>query len=202
MHEQSKPGADTIHPWPVRLTHWANAIAILILIGSGWRIYNADPIVPFRFPEGVTIGGWLGGALLWHFAAMWLLMASFVAMLGYGLVSGHFRRKLWPIRPMEIVANVHAALAGRLSHADVRQYNAVQKLLYAAVLALILVVIASGFAIWKPVQLAPLTGLMGGFQGARIIHFAAMAAITGFLVVHVVMALLVPKTIRAMLRGR
>ena len=201
MTTTRKPGP-AIHPGIVRLTHWINAVAMLVLIASGWQIYNAYPILPFLFPKTITLGGWLGGALLWHFAAMWLLMANFVVVLVYGFASGRFRRKLWPITSKALFADVRAAFTGRLGHEDLGRYNAVQKLLYAGVLVATLVAILSGFAIWKPVQLQHLTSLMGGFQGARLVHFLAMAAITGFLVVHVVMALLVPRSLRAMLRGR
>ncbi|MGI9385160.1 MAG: cytochrome b/b6 domain-containing protein [Methyloligellaceae bacterium] len=191
-----------IHPPIVRLTHWINAAAMLVLIASGWQIYTASPILPFVFPKAVTLGGWLGGALLWHFAAMWLLMANFLVLAIFGFASGRFRAKLWPISPKALTADLRAALSGRLGHADLAHYNSVQKLLYAGVLGAILLAILSGFAIWKPVQLQTLTSLMGGFQGARLVHFLAMAAITGFLVVHVVMALLVPRSLRAMVRGR
>ena len=189
-----------IHPLIVRLTHWINAAAILVMIASGWEIYNASPILPFHFP--LTLGGWLGGALLWHFAAMWVLVVNFILFAGYGLLSGRYRRKLWPIRPRDILADIRAALRGHLSHTDPSQYNAVQKLLYAGVLGLIVLVIVSGVAIWKPVQLQALTALFGGFQGARLVHFLAMTGIALFVVVHVTMALIVPRTILAMLRGR
>jgi len=192
----------TIHPPLIRIVHWINALAMIVMIGSGLQIHNAYPILPFSFPSWMTIGGWLGGALLWHFAAMWVLMANFAVYLVYGLVTGRFRRKLWPIRPRDIIADIRAALGGRLAHADLADYNAVQKLLYSGVIVLIAVAVASGFAIWKPVQLSWLTSLMGGFQGARIVHFLAMAGIVGFLAIHVLMALLVPKTLRAMVRGR
>ncbi|MBV9217872.1 MAG: cytochrome b/b6 domain-containing protein, partial [Methylobacteriaceae bacterium] len=166
------------------------------------QIYNAYPILPFRFPDGVTLGGWLGGALLWHFAAMWLLMANGLVLFAYGIGSGRYRRKLLPITPRAVIADALAALRGGLSHARLDDYNAVQKLLYLGVLCLLVVIVASGFAIWKPVQLAWLTSLFGGFQGARIVHFLAMAGIAGFIVIHVVMALLVPRSLVAMLRGR
>jgi thiosulfate reductase cytochrome b subunit len=172
------------------------------MIASGWEIYNASPILPFRFPSALTLGGWLGGALLWHFAAMWVLALNFVVLVGYGLASGRYRRKLWPIRPREILADIRDALHGKLSHADPAHYNAVQKLLYAGVLGLIALVMISGLAIWKPVQFQVLTDLFGGFQGARLVHFLAMAGIVGFILVHVGMALLVPRTIKAMVRGR
>lgn len=191
-----------IHPRIVRLTHWINAVAMVVMVASGWQIYNAYPIFAFTFPGWMTLGDWLGGALLWHFAAMWLLMGNFAVFVGYGLLSGRYRRKLWPIGPRSILADLRAALAGRLTHADASVYNAVQKALYIGVLLAIVLVIVSGFAIWKPVQLSWLTALFGGFQGARLVHFLAMAGIVAFTVVHVVMALLVPRTLRAMIRGR
>ncbi len=193
--------APVLHPRVIRITHWVNAAAMLIMIMSGWQIYNAAPIFPFLFPQSITIGGWLGGALLWHFAAMWVLMANFALYCAYGLFSGRFRSKFWPIRRADLMTDLRSALAGRLVHEDLSTYNAIQKLLYAGVIGAIALAILSGFALWKPVQLQMLTNLFGGFQGARLVHFLAMAAITGFLLVHVAMALLVPKTLRAMTRG-
>jgi thiosulfate reductase cytochrome b subunit len=186
----------------VRLTHWVNALAILVMIGSGWEIYNASPLFPFVFPRGITLGGWLAGALLWHFAAMWLLAVNGLIYLLLGIATGRFRRKLVPIRPGEVLADAKAALTGRLAHDDLAVYNAVQKLLYSGVIVAGIVIVLSGLAIWKPVQLQELTALFGGYDAARYVHFFAMAAIVGFLVVHVVMALLVPKSLRAMITGR
>lgn len=190
-----------IHPLYVRITHWINALAMLIMIGSGWQIYNASPLFSFEFPGSVTLGGWLAGGLLWHFAAMWLLIANGLVYVTLGFATGRFR-KLWPIRPAEVARDLGAALTGRLSHDDLARYNAVQKLLYAGILLTGIVIVLSGFAIWKPVQLRPLTSLFGGYEAARLVHFFAMAAIVLFLVLHVVMALLVPKSLRAMIRGR
>ena len=191
-----------IHPLYVRITHWINALAILIMIGSGWQIYNASPLFPFAFPKSVTLGGWLAGGLLWHFAAMWMLVANGLVYLTLGFATGRFRRKLLPIRPAEVVRDLGAALTGRLSHDDLSRYNAVQKLLYAGILLTGVVIVASGCAIWKPVQLRELAALFGGYEGARLVHFFAMVAIVLFLAVHVVMAFLVPKSLRAMIRGR
>ena len=89
----------TIHPVWVRITHWINAIAILVMIGSGWQIYNASPLFDFNFPKSITLGGWLAGALLWHFAAMWLLVINGIVYVTLGLITGRFRRKLLPITP-------------------------------------------------------------------------------------------------------
>jgi thiosulfate reductase cytochrome b subunit len=177
-------------------------LATAVMIGSGWEIYNASPLFPFVFPRGITLGGWLAGALLWHFAAMWLLAVNGLVYVALGVVTGRFRRKLVPIRPGEVLADAKAALTGKLTHEDLSVYNAVQKLLYLGVILASIVVVLSGLAIWKPVQLQELTAVFGGYNAARYVHFFAMAAIVGFVVVHVVMALLVPKSLRAMITGR
>jgi thiosulfate reductase cytochrome b subunit len=196
------PAAAAIHPVWVRVTHWINVIAMVVMIGSGWEIYNASPLFPFRFPSPITLGGWLAGALLWHFAAMWLLVVNGLVYVALGLATGRFRRKLTPIRPGDVLADAKAALTGKLAHDDLSVYNAVQKLLYLGVILAGVVIVLSGLAIWKPIQLQELTAVFGGYDAARYVHFFAMAAIVGFLVVHVVMALLVPKSLRAMVTGR
>src|SRR4249919_3914797 len=191
-----------IHPAWLRVTHWLNAVAFFVMVLSGWRIYNAAPLFDFRFPGAVTLGGWLGGALLWHFAAMWLLMVNGLIYLALGLATGRFRKKLLPITPAGVIADTRAALSGKLSHDDLSKYNYVQKLLYAGIIVVGIVIVLSGLAIWKPVQLQWLTALFGGYDVARYVHFICMALICAFLVVHVALALLVPKSLRAMIIGR
>jgi thiosulfate reductase cytochrome b subunit len=199
------PVGATIHPAWVRVTHWVNALAMFVMITSGWRVYNASPLFPFQFPPEITIGDGLdglSGALLWHFAAMWLLVVNGLVYLVLGIVGGRFRRKLLPIRPADVVHDLGAALTGKLSHDDLSVYNAVQRLLYLGVIAAGIVIVLSGISIWKPVQVQELTAAFGGYSAARFVHFFAMAAIVGFLVVHVVLAILVPKSLLAMIRGR
>jgi thiosulfate reductase cytochrome b subunit len=191
-----------VHPRWVRVTHWINAVAMVMMIGSGWQIYDASPLFGFSFPAGVTIGGWLAGGLLWHFAAMWLLFANGFVYVVLGIATGRFRRRLLPIAPAEFAADLRAALAGRLAHEDLAVYNGVQKALYAGVLIAGVVIVASGLAIWKSVQLRALTALFGGYEPARLVHFFAMAAIVAFTVIHIVMAFVVPKSLRAMIVGR
>ena len=191
----------TIHPLWVRVTHWINVVAIVLMIASGWRIYNASPLFPFSIPDELTIGGWLAGALLWHFAAMWLLITNGLVYVVLGLATGRFRTKLLPIRPREVIADLRAALTGRLAHDDLSVYNAVQRLLYLGIILAGVVIVLSGISIWKPVQFQPLAAIFGGYEGARYIHFFAMAAIVSFVVIHIVMAFLVPKSLRAMVRG-
>ena len=198
----TKEAAKAVHPVWVRICHWTNAVAMVVMIMSGWQIYNASPLFNFLFPKTITIGGWLAGALLWHFAAMWLLMINGLVYVFLGFVTGRFRRKLTPITPSGILADTKAALTGKLAHDDLSKYNSVQKLLYAGIILVGVLIVLSGLAIWKPVQFQYLTALFGGYDVARYVHFFAMASIVLFLVVHVVMALLVPKSLRAMLTGR
>jgi thiosulfate reductase cytochrome b subunit len=192
----------TIHTVWVRITHWVNAIAILVMIGSGWQIYNASPLFAFTFFKAIALGGWLAGALLWHFAAMWVLVINGIVYVTLGLITGRFRRKLLPIYPSQVLADVKAALTFKLTHDDLSRYNAVQKVLYTGVILCGILIVLSGVAIWKPVQFQELTTLLGGYDIARYVHFFAMAAIGGFLAVHVALALLVPKSLRAMVVGK
>jgi thiosulfate reductase cytochrome b subunit len=194
--------AKIIQPAWVRALHWTNAVAMVLMIMSGWQIYNASPLFKFSFPASVTLGGWLGGALLWHFAAMWLLMVNGLIYLALGLATGRFRTKLLPITPAGVIADTKAALTGKLSHEDLSKYNYVQKLLYAGIIVVGIVIVLSGLSIWKPVQLQYLTALFGGYDVARYVHFICMALIVAFMVVHIALALLVPKSLRAMIIGR
>jgi thiosulfate reductase cytochrome b subunit len=195
--------AKVIQPGWVRIVHWINAVAIVLMIMSGWQVYDASPLFKsFSFPASVTLGGWLGGGLLWHFAAMWLLMVNGLTYLTLGFVTGRFRKKLLPITPSGVLADTKAALTGKLSHDDLSKYNYVQKLLYAGIIVVGIVIVLSGLSMWKPVQLQYLTALFGGYDVARYVHFFCMAAICAFLVVHVALALLVPRSLRAMIIGR
>ncbi len=197
-------GDDTVrvHPLLVRITHWVNVFAILIMVASGWRIYNASPLFDFKFPADWTLGGWLAGALQWHFAAMWLLVLNGLIYVAYGFASGHFRRKLLPVTPSGIWRDVAAAVRGKLAHDDLRAYNAAQRAAYLGAILIGIVLVLSGLVIWKPVQFYTLGLLMGDYEGARYVHFFAMAALVLFVIVHVVMVLLVPRTFPSMLTGR
>jgi thiosulfate reductase cytochrome b subunit len=202
-----------VHPAVVRATHWLNVVAMAIMIGSGWRIWNSSPIFDFSFPVAVTLGGdpalsqdthnelGLAGALQWHFAGMWLLVLNGLVYVIYGVVSGHFRRALFPVGPAAFVRDALAALTFRLPH-RLGVYNAVQKTLYLGVIAAGILMVLSGLAIWKPGQFQELAWLFGGFDAARLVHFLGMAAIVLFLVVHISLVILVPKTLPAMITGR
>ncbi len=196
------PAARRLHPGVIRVMHWLNAFAMIILIGSGWGIYSDSVIVHgVYFPKAIRLGSWAAESLLWHFAAMWLLMANGAAYLLYGLATGRFKERLLPIRPRDIVQTVRDTLRFKLAHEDLTTYNAVQKILYIVAILAGVSQVVSGLAIWKPVQFSGLVSLLGGFQGARIVHFAGMAVLVGFLAIHVVLALLVPRTLWAMLTG-
>jgi thiosulfate reductase cytochrome b subunit len=194
--------AKVVQPGWVRIMHWINAVAMIMMIMSGWQVYNASPLFSFTFSHSITLGGWLGGALLWHFAAMWLLMINGLAYLITGFATGRFRRKLFPITPRGVFSDLKAALTFKLAHADLSTYNYVQKLLYAGIIAVGVVIVLSGLSIWKPVQLQYLTALFGGYDIARYVHFVCMSLICLFLIVHIALAVLVPKSLRAMIIGR
>ena len=196
------PACAVVHPLWLRITHWINAIATVVMIGSGWEIYNASPLFSFTFPSSITIGGWLAGALLWHLAGMWLIAVNGVVYVVLGVLTGHFRRKLLPVRPGDVLADANLALRGQLSYDDLAVYNAVQKLFYLGIIVVGAVIVLSGLAMWKPVQFWWLSALFGGYEASRYVHFIAMAAIVGFLVIHIVMAFVVPKSLRAMITGR
>jgi thiosulfate reductase cytochrome b subunit len=201
-HHPAPATVTVVQPAWVRTAHWTNAVAMILMIMSGWQIYNASPLFSFSFSKSITLGGWLGGALLWHFAAMWLLMVNGLVYLTLGFATGRFRKKLLPITPSGVLSDAKAALTGRLSHDDLTRYNYVQKMLYAGIIVVGIVIVLSGLSIWKPVQLQYLTALFGGYDVARYVHFVCMAAIVAFLVVHVALALLVPRSLRAMVIGR
>ncbi|TQV62855.1 MAG: DUF4405 domain-containing protein [Halothiobacillaceae bacterium] len=191
-----------IHPGWLRLMHGLNALAVLILVGSGWRIYNASPLFGFEFPGVITLGGWLGGALNWHFAAMWLLAVNGLLYLLVNLVSGRLWHRFFPLSFHALFVDLRDALHGHLSHADPRRYNMVQKAAYLFVMLDSVLLVISGLVLWKSVQFPLLGELLGGYETARYIHFFAMSALVGFLVIHVAMALLVPRSLLAMIRGR
>lgn len=196
------PKIQRLHPAAVRIMHWTNAISVIALILSGWKIYDDFPLLSFlRFPDEITLGGHPETALQWHFLFMWPLMLNGVIYVAYGLISGRFQRKLLPIRPREVIATIIETLKFKLGHDDIRHYNPVQKLLYVGVILILIVQVWSGLAIWKPVQFSELLAPFGTFQNARIVHFVGMALLCGFIIVHVTLALLVPKTLVAMVTG-
>jgi thiosulfate reductase cytochrome b subunit len=191
-----------IHPAWLRAMHWTNAAAMTVMVLSGWQIFDASPIFNFRFPHSITLGGWLGGGLLWHFAAMWVLMLNGLLYLIFGLASGRFRRKLFPISPSGVLHDTASALKGSLSHEDLAIYNQVQRLLYLGIMLVGILIVLTGLSMWKPVQFQTLAALFGGYDTARLIHFFCMAAIVVFFVIHVSLSILVPRSLRAMVIGR
>ncbi|TAM51713.1 MAG: cytochrome b/b6 domain-containing protein [Paraburkholderia sp.] len=192
-----------IQPLWLRITHWINALAIVLMVTSGWQIYNASPLFQaLTFPSAVTLGGWLGAATEWHFAAMWLLVANFVVYLAMNIATGRLRRRMLPLSVKTLIKDASAALRGKLGHGDLAHYNAVQKLAYLAVIVDLAIVILSGLVVWKSVQFPLLRTLMGGYDNARVVHFFGMSFLVAFFVVHVAMVALVPRSLVVMIRGR
>ena len=199
---QTPSGGRRLHPLPVRIMHWINALAMIVMITSGWGIYNDDVIVRgFHFPQSLRLGDWAAPSLNWHFAGMWFLVLNGAAYLAYGLITGRLRARLLPIRIRDVIKTVRETLHFHIDHSDLTTYNAVQKLLYIVVILAGVSQVISGLAIWKPIQFSGLVALLGGFPVARLVHFAGLTVIVGFLAVHIALSLLVPSTLRAMLTG-
>lgn len=197
---QSRPNdPGPIHPLWLRLTHWLNAAAVVMMMMSGWRIYNASPFFGFSLPNSLTLGGWLGGAIQWHFAAMWLLAANGLIYLALNVATRRLGRKFFPLSPRQVLREVVDALRGRLSHDDLRRYNSVQRAAYLFVIVDTVLLVLSGLVLWKSVQLSVLRDLLGGYEIARRVHFLAMAGLVAFVVVHVVMVALVPRSLLTMI---
>ena len=148
------------------------------MLMSGWRIYNASPVfAEVRFPPEMTLGGWLAGALAWHFAVMWLLVLNGLAYLAYGIFSGHFWRDLISFSPMSAYRNLRLELKTIAVHGT-GEYNIIQRVMYICVIWIVIALVVSGMAIWKPVQFQTLTALLGGYEQARRVHFFAMVGLS------------------------
>ena len=191
-----------IHPGWLRAMHWLNALAVVVLMMSGWRIYNATAFLGFAIPKDLTLGGWLGGAIQWHFAAMWVLGINGLLYLAFNLFTGRLLHKFFPLSPKALVTDLVSVLKGKLAHADPSHYNTVQRLAYLFVMVDSVLLVLSGLVLWKSVQFPVLRELMGGYEGARLVHFFAMAALAAFVAIHLVMVALVPRTLVYMVRGR
>jgi thiosulfate reductase cytochrome b subunit len=197
----SWPRPAAVHPLWLRVMHWTNAAAFFVMLASGWRVYNASPLFDFSFPSEITLGGWLGGALQWHFAAMWVLAINGLLYVAVSMATGRLRQRLLTISPRRLIGDLRQGVRGKLAHDNPAHYNQIQKLAYLGAIVLLAAIVLSGLVLWKSVQFPLLRELMGGYEGARLVHFFAMSGLAAFVVVHVVMATLVPKTIMAMLRG-
>ena len=203
-------------PWPIRVTHWTAVVAIVAMAGSGLQIWAAYPNLGPRgaqyawFPlqgsmpfSALRLGQWLAGARHLHFAFAWLFLANALAYLGYLALSGEWRRRLF--EPRRDAGN---AVATALHYLRIRPapdpsglYNGLQRLAYTVAIALGLILLLSGLAIWKPLQLSWLASLFGGYDGARAIHFLGLFALAAFAVAHVVMVAAHPRSFAAMITG-
>ena len=203
IHPHARPTAGAqLHPLAVRIMHWTNALAMFIMITSGWGIYNDYVVIPgLHFAHWMRLGDWAPPTLLWHFAGMWLLGLNGLAYLIYGAVTGRLRERLLPIRLGELIETVRDTLRLKIQHDDLTVYNAVQKLLYIVVIVAGVSQVMTGLLIWKPIQFSNQVALLGGFQAVRLEHFIGMAVIVGFVIVHVALSILVPSTLWAMISG-
>lgn len=177
------------HPVLIRLTHWVNVIALAVMVTSGLRIYNASPLFDFRFPAWITLGGWLAGARQWHFFGMWLFFLNGLVWLLYNIATRHGRRTTL-FRPGDaggVLPMIGYYLRIVRVHPASGKYNALQKLAYTSIILIAAGVVASGAAIYWPVQFQQMTSLFGEYEAARVWHFAFMAALVLFFAGHLVM---------------
>jgi len=185
----------------VKNTNWSDSRFRVSKFDDCLFDVNAAPFFDFIIPSEITLGGWLGGAIQWHFAAMWLLAANGLVYLLCNAGTGRLLRKFFPLSPRAVIADLAAALRGRLSHEDLSHYNAVQRMAYLFVIIDAVLLVLSGLVLWKSVQFPVLRELMGGYEAARRVHFFAMAALVAFVIAHLAMVALVPRTLLAMIRG-
>jgi thiosulfate reductase cytochrome b subunit len=210
--------ARPVQPLPVRITHWANLVLLVILAGSGLRILAAYPYLgaqgaeyawyPLQGaspPAALTVGGWLAGARHWHFAFAWLFVANAAVYVAYLLASGEWRRRLFfPRRDARNAWGtvLHDLRLRRTAPPPAGLYNGMQRLSYTGVLLTAPLAVLSGLALYKPVQLPRLTALLGGYDVARALHLGVLAALALFTAVHVAQVLLHPRTLADMTVGR
>lgn len=191
------PRPEYEHPWAVRFCHWTNAVAVAVLTLSGLRIFIAfpsfGPKIPERdlieaVPEAITIGGWLGGALQWHFTFMWIFAVGGVSYVVWQLASGHYETVLFRPRDASGVWPMvrHYFFFGPKPVAT-SQYNPLQKLAYTTAILLGGVSLLTGMVMYKPAQLSGLERLFGGYRGVRLIHFLAMCGMLAFVPGHLLM---------------
>lgn len=180
------------HPLIVRVTHWINAIALGIMITSGFRIYNASPILDFRFPEWIMLGGWLGGARQWHFFAMWIFVVNGVFYVLYNVLSKHGRKTtLFSKGDVSgVLPMIQYYLTIRKEHPPQGKYNALQKFAYTQVPLFAVGSILTGMAIYWPTQFSWLTSMFGGFDTARVWHFIFTLLFVSFIGGHLLMVVI------------
>ena len=187
------------HPFLVRLCHWINSVSLLVLIASGLQIFRAFPSFGAKIPEAdlvnipkqLTLGGWLGGALQWHFTFIWIYMLTGALYIAYEIFSKNYRQVLFMPRDIRGVWPMtrHYFFFGRKPELN-EPYNPLQKLAYTSAILLGALSVLTGLVLYRPAQFSFLAVLMGGFHYARIWHFAVMLGFLFFIGGHLVMVVL------------
>ncbi len=179
------------HPLIIRMTHWLNVIALIIMVMSGLGIYNASPVLPYdwNFPAYLTLGGWLQGARQWHFLGMWLFFVNGFIWVAYNLLSKHgWRTTIFSKKDFSgVLPMIRYYLRLRKEHPPVKKYNALQKAAYTTIAFVALGAVLTGLGIYWPVQFSLITRLFGNYDAARVWHFAFMAALVLFVAGHLFM---------------
>ena len=189
---RTKPGKAYHHPFVIRATHWLNFAALVIMVSSGMRIFNASPLFNFHFPHWITLGGWLGGARMWHFAAMWLFVLNGIVFVTYNIISKH-GRETTIFRPRDfggLLPMIKYYLRISKTHPEVEKYNALQKLAYTSTPFLGLGITLSGLAMYMPVTFQEVAFVFGGYDLARWFHFIFMSLLIFFFLGHLTMVII------------
>ncbi len=188
----TQPRKDYQHPLIIRITHWVNFIALGIMVTSGMRIYNASPIWDFEFPPALTLGGWLAGARMWHFFAMWLFVVNGLVWFPYNITSRHGRTTTL-FRASDasgLLPMILYYLRVRKTHPPAKKYNALQKLAYTTIPLVGLGSILTGLSLYWPVQFSGIAAPFGGYDSARVFHFLFACALVFFFFGHMIMVII------------
>ncbi|MGB7202605.1 MAG: cytochrome b/b6 domain-containing protein [Pyrinomonadaceae bacterium] len=204
------------HSLATRWMHWINFPLLVVMIWSGLLIYWASPVYgiwigsyelfhffPAWFNEALGLPFRLAEGLQFHFFFMWLFAANGVAYVFYTIFSGEWRSILPIPSSLKRAARVALYDAHILKTKPPQgKYNDAQRIAYTSVIAMGALSLLTGLAIYKPLQLAWLTAMFGGYQWARWLHFWLTIVFVTFFVVHIVQVILAGwSNFRSMITG-
>ena len=178
------------HPLWIRWAHWINFPFLALMLFSGVEIYWAHdaytPFIPDAFYSALGLNYHLADGMALHFTAAWVFAVNGILYAAYLALSGEWREMLpKPVHLGQAVQVVLHDLKLRKTLPPQGKFNAAQRIAYTSVVVMGMVAVASGFAIYKPIQLSWLTALFGGYEGARLVHFLMAVGIVAFFVVHI-----------------
>ena len=193
------PRLERKHSLATRTSHWANVPILAVMIWSGLLIYWANDVYAIRlcgfklvkffpdwFYQRLNLGHRLAEGMAWHFAFMWLFAINGLVYVSYTFLSGEWRH-LVPNRHTfaEAFQVVLHDLGVRKLPLPRRKFNGAQRLAYTGVIAMGAGSLLTGLAIYKPVQVSPITTALGGSEAARLEHFGLTIGYVFFFLIHI-----------------